>query len=99
MAAMPIGICPAARVTPTFALRLGRLRLADPFEFGQVVLLAGAHEEVFLLAAVALLRVLDDPAVVDGDLTGPDHLELLSLDDDRGALVEADAEHFRVRRD
>src|SRR6185295_5250085 len=71
-------------------------RLADAFELGEVVLFARAHEEVLLLPAVALLRALHDPPVVNRNLARADHFELLAANDDRRALVEADAEHVRV---
>src|SRR5204862_296709 len=71
---------------------------SDFLQRRQVEALAGTHEVVLL--AVALLPLAGDrAAVVDRDLARAADLERLAADDDRGALVEADAEDVGVLRD
>src|SRR5262245_44453771 len=72
-------------------------RFADSFQLRQVVLLAGAHE-VVLFPVTLLPLARDVPSVMNRDLAGADDLELLTADDDRRALVEANAQHVRMLR-
>src|SRR5262249_15137387 len=78
--------------------RFGGGALADPLQLRQVVALAVAHEEILLVVALLALGG-NRPAVVNRDLARAGDLELLPVHDDRGALVEADAEHLGVLRD
>src|SRR5262252_1829583 len=59
-----------------------------------VVPVARAEDEVGLFP-----RLIQPRVVVDGDLPLAHHLELIALDDDRGALGETDAEELGILPD